>query len=41
LSEEILPWASERIRLIDLADYDGRWEEVTGEYRDQETPFRN
>src|SRR6266849_10813581 len=34
-SEEILPWAGEKIRLIDLADYDGRWEEVTGEYRDK------
>ncbi len=29
-SEEILPWAGEKIRLIDLADYDEQWEEVTG-----------
>lgn len=28
-SEEILPWAIEKIRLIDLADYDEQWEEVT------------
>jgi hypothetical protein len=34
-SEEILPWAGKKIRLINLAYYDGRWEEVTGEYRDK------
>ena len=34
-SEEILPWASEKIRLTDLADYNEQWEEVTGACRDQ------
>ncbi|SRR6266567_5996433 len=34
-SEEILPWADEKIRLIDLADYDEQWEEVTGACRDK------
>ena len=34
-SEEILPWASEKIRLIDLADYDEQWEEAAGACRDK------
>jgi len=34
-SEEAFPWASEKIRLINLTDYDDRWEEVTGECRDK------
>jgi len=34
-SEEILPWAAEKVRLIDLVDYDEQWEEVIGSCRDK------
>ncbi|SRR6266566_7895503 len=33
--EEVLPWAGGKVRLIDLADYDDQWEEVTGACRDK------
>src|SRR6266568_3811614 len=33
--EEVLTWAGGKVRLIDLADYDDQWEEVTGACRDK------
>lgn len=33
-TEEILPWCHEETRLVNLADYDGQWEEVTAEFKD-------
>lgn len=32
---ETVPWCNQPLRLIDLADYEDRWEEVTGECRDK------